>query len=74
MGSSLIRDVLGDTLGGPSIAFENGEFVLYTVGEYESPTMPMIILSAPTWFEFTRKLHDYRNQRKSNAQVGSRVS
>lgn len=74
MGSSLIRDVLGTTDGGPSIAFENNEFVLYSWGEYESPLQPQIILSAPTWFEFTRKLHDYRNQRKANANVGPRVS
>jgi len=53
----LLQKVLGHTYGGPSISYENGNFVLYGWGD--APVGMDIIVSAKTWDEFVVKLEEY---------------
>lgn len=52
--SSVLREVLGGTYGGPSIGYEYDKYVLYSW--YDAPVGSEILVEDPTWEGFIAKL------------------
>lgn len=57
MSANLLRSVLGDSYGGPSISFQEYQFCLYRWGD--APPGTEILVQAASWKEFIKKLEKY---------------
>lgn len=68
MRSDLIKSILGNTNGGPSISYEGEHYVLYTwttSGTYG-------LIYAKTWTDFLRKLKEYKKEKEKLKKLKSR--
>lgn len=55
--SEMLKGVLGNSYGGPSLGFENGEFILYSW--CDAPVNMEIICAHPDWVEFLKLVAEY---------------
>lgn len=53
----MLKGALGHSYGGPSIGFENGEFVLYSWSD--APVSIEIMCKHPDWSEFLKLVSEY---------------